>query len=601
MERPSKTTRTIEEVLNLETGAIIYADLFFSMEPYDVIIKMRSELQKAIEGLREPLLTCFYCKQKVRIRGRNRFSSEEESKTETFHFAHLKDSEECHIKTKNQLTKEEVDRIKYNGIKESALHRNLKEKIAELLSKNINQGGGVAKIEVEKVVQGKVDKEWKKPDINLFFHEKRIAIELQLSTTWLNVITRRQHFYRENSIYIFWIFNNFDIENETRKLTFDDVIYTNNQNAYVFDMEAAEKSEIENDLVLKCYYKRFQIIGNSINESWHKSFIKLSDLNFDQDNFRVFYFDSEGEKRKLSLELQQEKKQKKQQEEKKKWEIEEQEKHEKLQEQEEINRNRIYWEAKNYKEISLLKELHELSQPMSGLINQSNKLTSKLNSLSLFLDNINDNSKKVLNYFSGTLSSQKPFYENDELLHNLKEKYECSIKEIKSLLDKRVVELDYAQKCLNAINGKEVLEISAKKYSILNVNSDLNFIKRYLSEILIINKNSVSGLFASEELRSILNEVELNRIQFSNDIYFLFDFTNRLIEFSQKQHILKIQIEEIHLNLNKISDLIKNEMVTNIENRIQVIKDEIEKNNETKRDLEIRISNKQSEIENSNF
>jgi hypothetical protein len=72
----------------------------------------RSELQKAIEGYRDPLFVCYYCNQKVRIRGG--ISKTAQRKADIFHFAHLRDSEECHIKTKNKFTKEEVNRIKYN-------------------------------------------------------------------------------------------------------------------------------------------------------------------------------------------------------------------------------------------------------------------------------------------------------------------------------------------------------------------------------------------------------------------------------------------------------------------------------------------------------
>ena len=118
------------------------------------------------------------------------------------------------------------------------------------------------------------------------FWDKRIAIELQLSTTWLDVITKRQQFYKEQGIYIFWVFHVFDTNDDVRKLTYNDVIYTNNQNAYVFDKEALERSQKENDLVLRCYYKVYFKDELKLEERWDSAFIKLSDLTFAEEKIK---------------------------------------------------------------------------------------------------------------------------------------------------------------------------------------------------------------------------------------------------------------------------------------------------------------------------
>lgn len=285
--------RTILEVMDYQTGECVYASDFFN-RPLDEISNYRSQLQQAIEGFISPVYICYYCRQKVRIRGG--IASRDKIKEEIFHFAHLRDSDECHIKTKNQYTREEVDRMKYNGAKESILHQTLKGQIAESLFRNEETKKEISNIEVEKVIKDKAAIEWRKPDINTNFKEYRIAFELQLSTTWLNVITKRQHFYKEQGIYIFWIFNSFNIYDQARKLTFDDVIYTNNQNAYVFDDETYQQSKIENDLVLKCYYKWYYPDGEYLNEEWKNRLVKLSDLTFDKINFKIYYHDSSKQK-----------------------------------------------------------------------------------------------------------------------------------------------------------------------------------------------------------------------------------------------------------------------------------------------------------------
>ena len=63
-----KTKRTIDTVVDVETGKEIHAKDFFS-QPESAIFKMRTELQKAIY-LRHPKYICKYCGQMVKISGR---------------------------------------------------------------------------------------------------------------------------------------------------------------------------------------------------------------------------------------------------------------------------------------------------------------------------------------------------------------------------------------------------------------------------------------------------------------------------------------------------------------------------------------------------
>ena len=295
-----RSTRKIVDVFNCETGEDVNANEFFK-KPIDEVIVYRSKLREVIQGIRAPLFKCYYCKQIIRIRGGK--ESHNNRKSQIFHFAHLKDTDECPYKTNYHLNKEEVDRIKYNGQLESILHQTLKTRIAECLARNKETKSEISSFEIEKRIVGADSKEWKQPDINAYFNNKRIAFELQLSTTWLDVITKRQHFYREQGIFIIWVFHTFNFNDYSRKLTFNDVIFTNNQNAYIFDHEAYELSKIENDLVLKCFYKVYsrnelELIGN-----WVHAFIKLCDLTFDEKAIRVFYYDSENQKKIVKKEI----------------------------------------------------------------------------------------------------------------------------------------------------------------------------------------------------------------------------------------------------------------------------------------------------------
>lgn len=62
--------------------------------------------------------------------------------------------------------------------------------------------------------------------------------ELQISTTFIQVIVDRENFYKENNTYIMWIFLEFDCEQFTQL----DISYANKSNTFVFDEEARNLS-----------------------------------------------------------------------------------------------------------------------------------------------------------------------------------------------------------------------------------------------------------------------------------------------------------------------------------------------------------------------
>jgi hypothetical protein len=111
------TTRTIKEVLNIQTGEFIKSDDFFSLSE-EIIFQGRRKLEEYNQN-GEKLLVCPFCYQPVKIRGSI-------TGKKSMHFAHLYDSGDCPIKTTNKYTEEEIRRMKYNGQKESEIHKTIK-------------------------------------------------------------------------------------------------------------------------------------------------------------------------------------------------------------------------------------------------------------------------------------------------------------------------------------------------------------------------------------------------------------------------------------------------------------------------------------------
>ena len=292
--KPSRNIkRTIESILDLKTGKDICADHFFN-KPTDEIFKLRYTFESQKKN---PRYVCYYCKQPIKIRGGR------DTKT-IMHFAHFKDSDDCPIKTGMNLSKEEIQRLKYNGAKESNLHFDLKNKIAKYLEYNQHNKKEVDNIQIEQVFKHKkIPKSWKKPDIAATFKNKPVVFEIQLSTTFLSVINSRQEFYKENSTFILWVFNNFETEKDKRKFTQSDIYYNNNYNGFEFNNQAIELSIKEKDLVLKCHYQHPFIQDNSIEEKWETAYVKLNDLHFDSKKKSVYYFDYETKRKEKEDEL----------------------------------------------------------------------------------------------------------------------------------------------------------------------------------------------------------------------------------------------------------------------------------------------------------
>lgn len=287
-----ESQRTIEEVLDIEVGEIISSKDFFKLPESELIYFRRIQEESAI-GERKPKFICPYCRQILRILGKPT------QRGIVSYFAHLYDSDECEIKTSSNYTREEIEAIKYAGIKESQRHIELKDKIARALTNKKSKELGVRNVEVEARIQSENPLlNWRKPDVSAEFQGKKLVFELQLSTTFLSVIVARDIFYKLNNTYIIWVFNfskNTEYVNMSN-LMCKDIYYANKRNAFVFDAKAMEMSEKAKELILLCIWFEPSIInGKYISGKVirHEEYIHLSDLSFDDKELKPYYVDAD--------------------------------------------------------------------------------------------------------------------------------------------------------------------------------------------------------------------------------------------------------------------------------------------------------------------
>jgi hypothetical protein len=297
--------RTIETILDITTGELIESGTFFNetVRNEAAIFQLRTDIEKRIQT-NDIRHVCIFCKQPVALRGR----SNQQTRVKTFYFTHLYNSDDCVVKTNHRLTEEQVRCIKYNGEKESILHEQLKNLIARYL----NLDTSVSDVRVEKTYKDlAISKDWRKPDVLAVFGQHKIAFELQLSTTFLSVIVGRTLFYQERNVFLLWVFPHFSLDNDIQKFTQKDVYYNNAFHVYVFDHDAQLQSEQHGKLILKCFYQEFYIQRDRVLHRWAKSFIGLTDLEFNPSDCSLWYKDVEEEKKALEEALKEQQEQEK--------------------------------------------------------------------------------------------------------------------------------------------------------------------------------------------------------------------------------------------------------------------------------------------------
>lgn len=287
--------RLIQDLLDLNSGQPLKANDVLS-QPEDQIHILRRQLKEQQLLFKKgdansKSIVCSLCNQPVVIVG---------TQQQEYFFKHGYESGDCPIKTTGKYTHEEINRMKYNGAKESYLHISLKSAIASALQGKNSLCENVRK-EKRISAQG-LAKEWRRPDVQAEYQNMKLAFEIQLSTTFLDVIVERESFYQSENIFMLWVFYNFS-ESGSR-FTEKDIYYANNRNAYAINDTTKARSLELGELVLLCHYQEPYLSGRNIEDHWKSKEVTLGSLTFDTTTHRVYYFDYDTAVSKLKAELQ---------------------------------------------------------------------------------------------------------------------------------------------------------------------------------------------------------------------------------------------------------------------------------------------------------
>ena len=281
----------IKEVFELETGEYYTAQQAIGND-YDKTVKLRMKLlEKISEG--NPIYRCPMCHVAVYL-ACNRHNDDKK-----FYFKHRVEDGNCPAITRGTLTKEQIEAIRYNGAKESPAHIRMKEIIYESLLQDPN----FTEPKLENVIKGADRKTWRKPDIQAVWKGKlRVAFEVQLSVTFLEVIAQRRLFYKAENSLICWIFKKFDKENAL--MTQDDIFHNNNQNLFLASEDTLKSSKQNKALMLNCHWHEPKVSHKNIVKEWNSKYVKFKELEYDIDKQAIYYFDYKNEHEKLINKLE---------------------------------------------------------------------------------------------------------------------------------------------------------------------------------------------------------------------------------------------------------------------------------------------------------
>lgn len=284
----------IEQVLDRLNGRLMQAPEAIGNN-YAEVEALRMRLAESV-ALDNPAYICPICHVGVYLACRR------DGDEKRFYFKHRVENGNCPAVTRGVLTPDQIEARKYNGVKESDAHRRMKDIVAESLACDPN----FSSIEMERVWKGQDRGAWRKPDVQaVWCGERRIAFEIQLSTTFLHVIAQRRLFYQREGGLLCWVFQRFD--QNAALMTQDDIFFNNNHNLFLASEQTLDASKDARALVLDCRWLEPAMNETTGMESvWRNKMVRFSELTQDPEQQRIFYFDHDGLRPQLELKVRKE-------------------------------------------------------------------------------------------------------------------------------------------------------------------------------------------------------------------------------------------------------------------------------------------------------
>ena len=215
----------------------------------------------------------------------------------SMYFRHKGDApEDCPFEEGRSLSEQQMRALKYKGKQESHLHERLKCFIASTLEEEGFE------VEIEKTLRINHTQS-RRPDVLAHnpLTQQNIVFEIQMSTTFLNVVVGRMSDYSSIDYSVIWVFNEFEPEVYTTKDTYQ----FQNNNVFILDDEMMDLSLKNNELTFRVYYLEYEDVGApSPKSEWKNTVVTLEDLTFDSKR-GVYFFDSKKSRDQIISKIEQ--------------------------------------------------------------------------------------------------------------------------------------------------------------------------------------------------------------------------------------------------------------------------------------------------------
>lgn len=266
----------IHEARSLRTGRLLDAKRLIRSLDYAAAIRLRSVLKDAASSGR-PRLVCPMCGVALFLASSTR---------KNFYLRHRSEDGSCPAVTHSGLTEAEMRAMKYRGAQESGAHLRTKA----LLVRSLAADPAFTDVRVEatwRASEGLVG--LRRPDVSARRGDLRAAFEVQLSTTFLDVVLGRKRFYRDEGAALIWVLPSFDPS--YRRMTTDDILFGNNSNILVIDEATVAASIAASQLIVRVWHRQPRVKGEHIVDDWIERLVSWTELLIDLDRQTVCAFD----------------------------------------------------------------------------------------------------------------------------------------------------------------------------------------------------------------------------------------------------------------------------------------------------------------------
>lgn len=277
----------IEEIINLQSGAEFKAVEFIASYRYDDLVSLRVAIQEDLHAKRYRF-ACAWCSTPTYIVA---------SQQKRFFFRHIEEDGSCAAQTRG-MPRDEILARKYHGQRESEEHKRIKR----LIERSLGADSSFSTIFLEKTWRSARDpKARRQPDVQAVRGDLRIAFEAQLSTTFLSVVAGRRQFYRDEGGLLVWVMAHFTPE--YRRMTTDDLLFSNNSNILVVDDVSTAISEQEGVFHVRCFFRKPISSDDQISDTWEERIVRFDSLTLELDRQRAYFFDFDSEEKKIEQKI----------------------------------------------------------------------------------------------------------------------------------------------------------------------------------------------------------------------------------------------------------------------------------------------------------